>query len=64
MSTLTSSKSYPKRGIAKNPCVVGKPNRKQQNRLDSRLKGYFETLARPENRTRDMSGYRKPGSMQ
>lgn len=39
-----------------------KASKKAQKRLAARINGWTETLNRPENRTKDMSGYHKPGS--
>lgn len=39
-------------------------NRKAKTKLAIRLKDWAETMNRPENRGKDMSGYHKPGSMQ
>lgn len=64
MSTATASKSYPQRGKKPNPCTKGAPNRKIKAKLDARIRGYFATLEAPENRTKNMTGYHKPGSMQ
>lgn len=46
------------------PAKRGKPNRKAAAKLALRLKGYKETIERPENRGKDMSGYHIPGSRQ
>lgn len=39
-----------------------KLSKKKAKRLEARVKGYFETMSRPENRTKNMTGYKKPGS--
>ena len=43
-------------------CPEAAPNRKQRKALLAKVAGYNETLGRDTNRTRDMSGYHKPGS--
>lgn len=44
--------------------VRGQPNRKKAARLSARIKGWEETMNRPENRGKNMAGYHCPGSMQ
>ena len=64
MSSITASKSYVNRGRIANPCNKGAPNRKQMARLAANISGWEKTMNDPLNRTKNMSGYHKPGSMQ
>lgn len=63
MSTATASKSYPKRFKPRgSTCVT--PNRKAHAKLSARIGDYARTMDDPANRTKNMTGYHKPGSMQ
>jgi hypothetical protein len=65
MSTKSASK-LSRKGQRYNPVPAdlrGLPNLKAAAKLALRLKGHRETLDRPENRSKDMSGYHTPGTM-
>lgn len=63
MSAETASKKYTSRrpNPVKNP---GPPDRKAHAKLSARIGDYARMMSDPANRTKDMSGFKRPGSMQ
>lgn len=64
MSTATASKSYPKRGQARNPVKnPGAPDRKAHAKLSARI-GDYARMVEKSTAAISYEGYHKPGSMQ